>query len=78
MSAFAVISITPNSVLDSAVQTNYPKASHRVADNVWLVADTGLTTQEVCAKLGIIETGGIVNVVAIKVDSYWGRAPTPI
>jgi len=77
MSAFAIISIKPNSALDGAVQTHYPTASHRVADNVWLVADNGLTTQEVCARLGI-DAGGITNVMAIKVDSYWGRAPKTI
>jgi len=42
-----------------------------------LVADNGLTTQEVCARLGI-GAGGITNVMAIKVDSYWGRAPRTI
>jgi hypothetical protein len=77
MSAFAVISIQPNSVLDDAVRAVYPNDSHRVANNVWLVADTGLTTQGVCQKLGIGE-GGIASVVVIKVDAYWGRAPKTI
>jgi hypothetical protein len=77
MSVFAIISIQPNSVLDTAVQTEYPNDSYRVANNVWFVADAGVTTQGVCKKLGI-DAGGISGAIAITVDNYWGRAPKTI
>ena len=78
MSAFALICTNPtNPALDAKVAETYPNDSYRVSPTVWLVADKGVTTQGVCKKLNIQENG-IDSVIAIKVDSYWGRAPKTV
>ena len=78
MSAFSVISTVPNNPsLIEAINRAYGDANIMIAQNVWLIADKGVTTQEVSKKLGI-EKGGVDNTVILKIDSYWGMAPTQI
>lgn len=76
MSAFAVISTIPqNPDLEKKVRDVYPGDHLRISPSiaVWLVADTGITSQGVCTKLGIA-SGGIDTALVVKVDSYWGFA----
>jgi hypothetical protein len=73
MSVFAVIPVTPPSQVEQKIKEIYAANHVLVAPNVWFVADTGVTTQEVCEKLGV-KKDGIPGVVVTKVDSFWGLA----
>jgi hypothetical protein len=75
MSAFALIStMQSNPALEAKVMEVYPNDNYRVSPTVWFVADKNITTQGVCQKLNV-GADGVDNIIAIKVDSYWGRAP---
>jgi hypothetical protein len=60
-----------------ALNRVYESANSKFAPNVWFVADSGVTTQEVSAKLDV-KPGGIAGVVVVKIESYFGFAPTAI
>jgi hypothetical protein len=77
MLIFAVTSNAENPELGAHINRVYPSANLKFAPNVWFVADTGVTTQEVSEKLSVWP-GGIAGVVVVKVESYFGYAPTSI
>lgn len=79
MAAFVVISLSAAQYepLNAAVAAAYENNSLRMAPYAWLVADTGVTTQEVCKKL-TIEIGKINSAIVIKIESYFGLAPRNI
>ena len=77
MAAFAVITTAPNEALNTAIGNVYSSAHHRISPTVCLVADTGVTTEEVCSKLGI-QVGGISSTVVFKIESYYGLASKSI
>jgi hypothetical protein len=79
MDAFAVISLLPvsNTPVQEAIVKQYPSANLAVSPYMWLVADKGKTTQDVCTKLNVMP-GGTVNVIVLKVDNYFGVASPSI
>ena len=58
MAAFAVISVSINTALDDAIASVYEGKALRISPTVQLVADVGVTTEEVSTKLGV-KPGGI-------------------
>ena len=74
---FAVVSIAPNQALETAIAKSYAAANHRISQTAWLVADVGVTTEEVCQKLGV-KSGGISGTVVFKIENYYGYASKSI
>jgi hypothetical protein len=77
MAAFSVISLSPNPELDKAIATAYAGAYLALSATAWLVADTGVTTKDVCDKINV-RHGGITRVIVTKIESYFGVAPPNI
>jgi hypothetical protein len=77
MLIFAVIGAAQSDALDANVTESYPSNRYPLAPNVWLVADTANTTQEVCEKLNV-KPGGIQDVVVLRFESYFGFAHTSV
>jgi hypothetical protein len=73
MLVFAVISIADNAILEARVKDTYPFAHLKFASNVWFVADSGVTAQEVCQKIDV-KSGGISGVMVTNVEKYFGFA----
>lgn len=73
MAIFSVLSIAENPELRTKIETVYEKTHLQIAPNTWFVTDSGVTTQEVCAKLGI-GPGGLAGVIVVKVENYFGFA----
>jgi hypothetical protein len=77
MAAFAIISQSPNPALQARIIEIYPNAYHTVSATAWLIAASGVTTQEICTAL-TIQSGGISGVIVLKIDSYYGFASKAI
>ncbi len=77
MLVFAVISVTENPDLETRVKEAYPFAHLKFAPNVWFIADSGVTAQEVCEKIAV-KPGGISGVVVSNVEKYFGYASNTI
>ena len=75
MLIFNVVSNIENPKLEAKIGEAYVGANFRFAKNAWLVADAGVTAQEVCEKIDV-KIGGIAGVIVTKVESYFGVAPT--
>jgi hypothetical protein len=77
MAAFLVTSLVPNPALSNNIAGAYPNAYLTISQTAWLVGDTGVTTKDVCEKIGVRE-GGISGVITVKIESYFGFAPPNI
>jgi len=79
MAAFAILSVAlSNPALENNIREAYSEFTHKITENVWLVADKAVTTtSEVCQKIGVGENG-LAGVVVLKIDGYFGYASTAI
>jgi len=77
MFVFSVICLQPNTALDENVEKIYPGNHLRISPTVWFVADSGVTTQDVCAKLDV-KSGGLSGIIVLKVETFNGFAPRNI
>ena len=73
MRAFLVLAIADPAPLAAKVMSIYPGSHLVLSDSAWLVADTNVTTQEICGKLNIGPTGSN-NAIVVKIDGYFGMA----
>jgi hypothetical protein len=74
MAAFIVVGLPPSpTALRAKVVSAYADTHLQLSETAWLVADKGVTTQQVAIKLGI-NVGGMNGFVS-KVESYFGLAP---
>ncbi len=77
MPVFTVLRLAGDNDLDGRVRVVYGSDSIKIAPNIWIVNDQGVTTKEVCDKLDA-STGGMGQVVVTKMEGYFGFAPTHI
>jgi hypothetical protein len=76
MFVFAVIANSTRPALAQKIAEVYASANFQFSETVWLVADTGVTPQEVCAKLDVrLGEDGISGVLVVRVAGYFGVAP---
>jgi hypothetical protein len=73
MSAFLVAGQPHTTSLTAKVAEVYPTANLQFAENVWLVADSAVTAQEVSEKLNI-KPGGISGAIVVRIENYYGFA----
>ncbi len=82
MAAFLITSLAAtNPALDAKVRATYTGSVLALSGNCWLISDKGVTTQEVCVKLDITnpENMGLMGqVVVVRIESYFGFAPTHV
>ena len=74
MKIFQATVLANAELFETAAAKAFAGNHHKVADNVWLLADTG-TAQEVCAKLGMPTTPGVrspFSAMVVGVSGYYG------
>jgi len=64
MAAFAVLSPADNTVLPGIIQRNFPK-HYFMSQGQWVVAETGITAQQVAERIGIGGAAGQFAVFSI-------------
>jgi len=64
MAAFAVLGPLDNQLLAGAIERNFPKHFH-ITQGQWVVAETGLTAQQVAEKIGLEGKSGLFVVFSI-------------
>jgi len=64
MAAFAVLGPADNQLLTGAVQRNFPRHFH-MTQGQWVVAETGVTAQQVAEKIGLDGSAGQFAVFSI-------------
>lgn len=78
MLVFQVTSLTADPAFAAKVEAAYGTANRRLGVTFsWLVADDGVTTREVSDKLGLTP-GAPHSAIVVRVDSYFGLAPTEV
>lgn len=77
MLIFVVMSNVENPTLANRINDEYPRANFSFAPNIWFVADSGVTVQEVSRKLDIIP-GGISGAVVVGIEKYYGFATSAL
>jgi len=73
MATFVIVAVAPNATLDQNIVDSYASTSLRLSPTVCLVAEKGVTSQEVSLKLGV-KPEGISGVIIFKIESYYGLA----
>lgn len=78
MLLFAIISSRENATLATNISQGYASNHLAFSPSVWFVADKGVTTAEVCAKIGVVVGVTFPDVVVVKIESYYGLANTSV
>jgi hypothetical protein len=74
MTVFAVVGISNAAAIGAAVVKVYGENHYKVADNVWLVPDSG-TTKDISDRLGIANNRLNATAAVFRFDGYSGYAP---
>jgi hypothetical protein len=78
---FAIFAPTNATALQAKLadsQTEFPFLSKPTSQDSWLViAPNRVTTQELCAALGITD-GTVSGAVVVRVENYYGRAASDV
>jgi len=77
MLVFLVTSRAESAGLEDKLVEAYPSANLKFSANTWLVADSGVTAQEVCEKINV-KPNGISGVIVVRVDEYFGFASSSV
>ena len=77
MIIFSVISGSENPDLAARIASVYNGNQLKIAPNAYLVADSGVTAEEVTIKLGVVEKK-ISGTVVVRVADYYGYASKSI
>ena len=71
MQVFAVFGLGDFDWIQSAVQMHYESQDYRDVGHAFLVADKGITSQQVGEKLGLNSNAASRSII-VPVTSYWG------
>ena len=73
---FAVFAASSPDKLAPTIASTFPDAHLSVGVGQWLlIGPSTMTTQELSAKLGLVEPEAASNAIIVSVSSYFGRAP---
>jgi hypothetical protein len=77
MNIFSVISSSENAELAARIDSVYNANKFKIGPNAYLVADSGVTAEEVANKLGVVEKK-ISGTVIVRIADYYGYASNSI
>jgi hypothetical protein len=76
---FVVFAVTDAEAVDGRLQAIAPWLSLKVGAGEWLVIAPGsTTTKELCERIGLGVTAPVSSGIAVRAESYFGRASTSI